>query len=245
MNTEFNSGAINATDCISEGWNLFSANAGMYIGFCLLFVCMSCILIVINWFLSGPILAGVYYVYLRQIRGEQVDFGMFFKGFQWFLPTMVVGLLILVPTIINQMFDIGIRIAQMVAAINQDEMSAGALMLITIGKISIGGVMLIGSIIMFIFFTFAIPLIIDRNLGLGDALKTSASAGWANVGGMILLLILEAVVLIVGVLACFVGLFAAIPVIWGANAVAYRMVFPDTQSGMNMAPPTPDQYAFQ
>ncbi len=245
MNTEFNSGAVSASDCISEGWNLFSANAGLYIGFCFLFICVSCILLVINWFLSGPIIAGVYYVLFRQMRGEPIDFGMFFKGFQWFLPTMLIGLLIMVPAIINQVFDMGIRIAQLLTIYNPNEMSGSALALVTFGKLAIGGVMLFGSIIMFIFFTFAIPLVVDKNLGLMDALKTSASAGWANIGGLILLLILEGLVVIVGALACLVGLFAAIPIVWAANAVAYRMVFPDTQNGMNMSPPSPDQYAFQ
>ena len=38
-----------------------------------------------------PAMAGMYYVMLRNMRGESVEFGMMFKGFEKFVPLMVIG----------------------------------------------------------------------------------------------------------------------------------------------------------
>ena len=64
-------------------------------------------------FIIGPILGGVYYVVLRDMRGEPVDFGMMFKGFDKFVPLMVIGLIQAIPEIIGQ----GLRVAGQFAQI--------------------------------------------------------------------------------------------------------------------------------
>ena len=243
-NVDYNRGAVNAIDALSKGWNLFAGNALLYIGMCVLFVLASCILIVINWFISGPILLGIYYVLLRQMRGQDVSFGMFFKGFEQFFPAMIIGFIMLIPAIINQIFDVSLRLAQFTAIYNPNEASGAVVAIVTLISLLFSGVFLIGSILVYIFLTFALPLLLERKMGVLETLKLSASAGWANAGGLILLLILQVCVVIVGALACLVGLFAAIPILWASNAVAYRQVFPDSAQA-NMAPPQPEQYQFQ
>ena len=64
--------------------------------------------------------------------------------------------------------------------------------------------------------------IVDRNLGAIDALKYSASITTNNKGNLFLLGLLMVLVLIAGVLAIFLGLIVALPVVWLSLAVAYR-----------------------
>jgi len=70
MNTpQYYSGAIDAPACISNGWNLVKPNYWMYFGITLLmWVMISCVPCV-NVVVMGPVLTGVYYVFLRDMRG--------------------------------------------------------------------------------------------------------------------------------------------------------------------------------
>ncbi len=93
-------------------------------------------------------------------------------------------------------------------------------------------------------FKFALPILTDNDgLGIGEIIKLSARAGWSNIGGIIVLVILQTLVILVGVLALCVGVLFVIPVIWASNAIAYRMVFPESpQGGIYNEPPRPDYY---
>ncbi|MDH3529376.1 MAG: hypothetical protein OEQ28_07405, partial [Acidobacteriota bacterium] len=168
-----------------------------------------------------------------------------FKGFNWFLPAMVVGLVFLLPNILGQVYRLALRIAELLAIYNPNELTAGAALMIMLLGLLVSFLTIVGSILAHVTLIFAFPLFSEMNLGLMETVKLSARAGWANAGGMILLVILEGLALLVGVLACLVGIFVAIPLIWAANTVAFRMVFPDTASQPNIAPPQPDQYSFQ
>ncbi|QQS31788.1 MAG: hypothetical protein IPM50_08840 [Acidobacteriota bacterium] len=229
------SGAIKAGDCIANGWNLVTQNLGIYLVTSLLailiMVCVPCV----NVLLVGPIMGGIYFMMLRSMRGEPVDFGMMFKGFEHFLPLMVVGFVVSIP-------DIGFQGVQFIVDINDLIRGGGfptadptffqgdasvyrdltQLWLLAGVAFAFGLFGFIWKILLF----FAVPLAMEYKLGPLDAMKLSVSAAMSNLGGLILLTILEVIVAIIGVLALCIGIFLAIPVIWAANAFAYRQVFP-------------------
>jgi uncharacterized membrane protein len=89
---------------------------------------------------------------------------------------------------------------------------------------------------------FAIPLIIENEISIGEAIKLSLSAVFANLGGIILLMILSTVVAFLGLLVLCVGIFVAIPVTWAANVFAYRQVFPLLDRTVHSTPPPPSAY---
>lgn len=110
------SGAIDASGCFSSAWDLVTRRFWMYVGAgFLVMLFISCVPIV-NFFLMGPVIGGFYLLVLRDMRGEPVDFGGMFKGFEKFVPLMVVGLIQSIPGIIFQIlqwtFDIGRMIAE-------------------------------------------------------------------------------------------------------------------------------------
>jgi hypothetical protein len=76
-------------------------------------------------------------------------------------------------------------------------------------------------------FMFVFPLIVDRQLSGWEALKLSSRAVWANIGGVILLILLSTALSFLGVLACYVGAILEMPLMMGLTAVAYRKVFPE------------------
>ena len=256
MNPEFNSGAINSGDCIGQGWNLVTRNLGLYIGVTfvgfLLITIVSCIPIV-NLFLIAPLMGGLIYIALRDINNEPIDFGMLFKGFERFVPLMVVGIIQGIPGLIFTIFRFTFDFASIFGRMgsrssgttdflqaqpNINGVLAGLSMVIIL--ISLG--FLLFTIVWTIIFFFSIPLVLDRNLGPMDAIKLSAQAAFSNIGGVIVLLILGALVNIVGVIALCFGLLVSIPVTLVANTVAYRMVFPRLDRNMWTTPPPPSAY---
>jgi uncharacterized membrane protein len=83
----------------------------------------------------------------------------------------------------------------------------------------------------------------EHDMGAVDAMKLSARAGMSNVGGIILLLILEALVLFLGALMICVGFFFVLPIIYAASVFAYRQVFPDLGGPTGFTtPPPPNAY---
>lgn len=247
VNAEFNSGAVRPVDCVTEGWNLFTQNLGLLLLIGLLTILLvGCLgIVVIGWFLYGPIMVGIFYVYLRQMRGEQVEFGMMFHGFKYFLPAMLVGLLMNAPSIAGWFYDRAFQIAQLLALYNPNELSAGLLTAIWAFSFIFKSIVILLSITAYILLLFSFPLFAERKMGLMDTMKLSAKAGKANAGGLFLLMLLNGLIIIVGILACFVGIIFAVPLVFAANAVAYRQVFPDSSAPQTMTPPQPEQYGFQ
>lgn len=244
---EFQRGAVRPMDCVSEGWALYTQNFGTFLVIGLLAILLAgCLgIIAIGWFIYGPIMVGVFYAYLRQIRGEQIDIGMMFSGFKQFVPAMIIGLIVLAPSIAARVYDWAFQIAEIAAIYNPTELTAGILAVVWFISFFFKSLVLILSILANILLMFSFPLLAEREMGLMDTMKLSASAGWANAGGLFLLMLLNGLILIVGILALCIGVIFAIPLVFATNAIAYRMVFPDASGNQNLAPPSPEQYSFQ
>ena len=245
---QFYKNSISAGDCVSNGWNLVTKNFGMYLGISIIALILAGCIPCVSLFLVGPILTGIYYVCLRDISGEPVEFGMMFRGFDVFVPAMVVGIIQSIP----EMFGQGLRFSVNIADIfsrsgNSDHFQSDGVGIALLGGLTaiivmVGLAIFLMAIILRISLFFAFPLIIEHKLGAVDAMKLSARAAWSNLGGLILLFILEFFVALIGILACIIGIFVAIPVIYAANAFAYRQVFPRIENNFQNVPPPPNAY---
>ncbi len=236
-NIQFNRSAINIGECVSKGWEIVKPNYLMFVAVALLLVILGCIPVV-SWFLVGPLFVGVYAALLKQYRGENADFGMIFSGFSKFFPAFVIGILFLLPSIILNTYRLGMNAVQLLAIFNPNELTAGAATIFWIFGILLNLFVFIGSILCWITFCFGLPLLAEHDLSIMDTIKLSARAGWANVGGLILLILVVGLMLIVGILALCIGIFFVLPIVYAAITVAYRQVFPGAYNpvGQN-APP--------
>jgi hypothetical protein len=250
---QYQKSAVDPGTCIGTAWELVTKKFWLYVG--VAFVAMLLIGCVpfVAWFIFGPIMAGFYYIGLRDLRGEPVDFGMLFKGFEKFVPLMVVGLIQQIPGIIltvvqytvdaSRFFGGGgtsdVNFYQSSGDIFPSEILAGITAMFAI----VIFVMIIVAIVWTLALSFAIPLVLEHDLSVGDALVTSVKAAFGNIGRMILLALLGGLVALLGLLVLCVGLFVAIPVIYLGNVIAYRQVFPYVgPSNINTGPPPPDYY---
>jgi uncharacterized membrane protein len=250
-NVKYLSGAIDAGGCISSAWDLVTRNFWMYVGLGLVTMLFIGCVPFVGFFLFGPVLGGFYYLVLRDMRDEPVDFGMLFKGFEKFLPLMIVGLIQSAPSIVVTILQYTIDIARIAGRgglpgadgnfyqSGTEAVFAGISMLVVAVVVVLSLIGIVWSVAL----SFAIPLVMEQDLAVADALTTSAKAALSNVGGLIVLIIFEVLVALLGVVALCVGLFVAIPVVYAANVFAYRQVFPYfNRPNVNTTPPPPSEY---
>lgn len=249
-NIQYRSSAIEASDCVGGAWELVKRNFGLYLGAGLVVIIFISCIPIANFFLLGPMMGGYAYLVLRDLRDEPVDFGMVFKGFEKFVPLMVLGLIQAIPAIIFQIVQYTVDVASLLGT----PAGGGTDFYQARGPSPLETGLMTGMILLFVVYflfqmfwnaalTFAIPLVVEHDVSIGEAITTSFGAVFGNIGGLILLLILNILVSILGFLALCFGIFVAIPVIYAANVIAYRQVFPYTGGPTGYTgPPPPDAY---
>ena len=235
--------------CISRGWELVKNNMSVLLVGTLVYLLIQgamgglqqipivgMLVAAANFVISGPLMAGVLYLFLRSIRGEPAEIGNIFDGFrrgfgQLFLGTLVQGLLIglcLVPFIVMFIIKI-IPLAGHLQHLQQgtppDQATINALKSILFTTLPVGFICAIPATYLGVCWKFTLPLIIDRQLDFWTAMKTSfkmVNKHWWQIFGLIMLV---GLVNIAGVLACCIGLVFTIPIGFAAMMYAYETIF--------------------
>jgi len=74
---------------IGEGWELVKADMGTYVLISLIFFLLNGVP-----FIQGALIAGFHIYTMKKIMGRPAEFGDLFKGFNFFIPTLVAAILI-------------------------------------------------------------------------------------------------------------------------------------------------------
>jgi hypothetical protein len=223
---------VDATGYIRRSYELYKPNFGP------LFIATLVVLAIIGasgsipggFLLTGIMHAGLYWFFLKWIRGSKAELGDVFAGFQrqpgqLILAGLVMGI---VPFIV--IFIVGLPfwipfIAGIIGAASTGN-DPGNLVanLSWLGCLGMG----IGCLVAFslyVLWMFAYPLIIDKGLKFWPAMELSRKVVMKSFFGYLWLNILCALVAMVGLLACIVGVIFVAPICAGAIAYAYEDVF--------------------
>lgn len=228
--TEFNRGAIRPMECLKGGWELVKGDYWLFLGITVVGILVGGA--VPFGILMGPMMCGIYMCFLRRMRGEPIEFGLLFKGFDYFKESVIATLIQIVPIMVLLVplyivFFVGMTTLAPGGRRGRgsvNDPSAMLTFLIVMGVVFFVFMVIIMAIS--VLFVFSYPLIVDRKLSGVDAVKTSARAIFANLGGALGLLFLNLLLGILGLLLCYIGAFFWMPVGLAAWAVAYRQVFP-------------------
>jgi uncharacterized membrane protein len=82
---------VHAGRWVSEGWALVTADLGNYVLLALVFTILSSAVPVI---LQGPMIAGFHIFTMKKLMGRNAEFADLFKGFNYFVPTLVASIVI-------------------------------------------------------------------------------------------------------------------------------------------------------
>lgn len=237
---EFQTGVIRPVECMKEGWELIKDDYWLIFGVTIVGLLIGGL---IPFGLGiGAMFCGIYYVILRKMDGKPIEFGDLFKGFNFFVPGLVATLVVIIPTIISLFLIYGSMVAFILTAANsrgsaQEEIVYGMVATLFVEAVIVSLVLsCLHALIM-----FAYPLIAERNLGGFEAFKLSARAVWANLSGVIGIILIEFLMGFVGYLAFVVGIYFVVPIMFAGVAVAYRRVFPVNRN-YAQDPPPPNYY---
>ena len=239
-NIQFNVGVIKPVECIKEGWALIKDDYWLFFGISIVGILIGGMVPIV---LLGPMMAGIFLCLFQRRQGQQVEFGLLFKGFDYFVPGLIVTVLKMIPVFVllipYWIFLFGVM-ATMPRGQHPSPEDAQRFVLSMFGfEIIFFVVVMVVSILIEIFFMFAYPLVADRKLSGMDAVKLSFRAGKANFGGVLGLLVLNAVLSLLGVLCCIIGVYFYLPVAFASQAIAFRRVFPEIHQGFAAPPPPP------
>ena len=172
----------------------------------------------------GAVMAGMFYCFLKVIDGRELKFEDLFEGFkQWFVPGLIVPLVIVVP--ILMVYGV-IYVPIIMAAAMGARMTQEAVMSTIVSALAVDAVLIVIMVCLHTLLMFAFPLIADRGLGGFAAMMTSARAVFRNMSGVVGLLLVNFVLILAGELAFCVGIYFVMPILIAGNAVAYRKIFP-------------------
>lgn len=171
---------------------------------------------------TGPLNGGLYWLFLRKLRGEAAEIRDVFTGFRrrfvdLILVTIVTGVLGMACVLPGALLTgIGFGLMHAHRGVGAGLLIAGVLLLLVGLPI---------SIYLGVGWIFSLPLVIDKQLGFWDAMKLSrrgVSGHWWAVFG---LMIVCGLLCVAGILLCCVGLLVAIPLTIATLLFAYEDVF--------------------
>ncbi len=236
---EFKTGVIRPVECFQEGWEIIKDQYWLFFALTLVGLLIGSFTFYI---LLGAMYCGIYYAMLRKMDGQTAVFEDLFKGFNYFAPGLIATIIFVVPAIILMLISYASIFAMLFAAVNSRGQISPSAIFSLYGVIFGEGIVIAGILgSLHALITFAFPLIVERNMNGWDAVKLSAKAVWANLSGVVGLIIGEFVIGFVGYLVCGVGLYFVLPLLFAGVLVAYRKVFP-TQNQPNLNPPPPDAF---
>ena len=218
--TEFRTGVLRPVEIYKEAWAIIRDQYWMIFAVTIVGLLIGSTIPVI---LVGPMVCGIYLVLFDRIAGRPIDFARLFKGFDYFIPGLIVALIITVPVIV---LIVAMYVPMIFMAMAGPRMSEGELFAAIAGILAVELVVALVMVCLHTLLLFSFPLIVDRKLSAVDSIKVSARAVWGNLGGVAGLFGVSILVTMAGYLALCIGVYLAVPLIFAANAVAYRKIFP-------------------
>lgn len=240
--TAFRRGVVQPVFCLKSGWSLVRDQYWLFVG-------MSAVAIILGslvpfGILFGPMMCGIYIALFQRRRNLTVEFGVLFKGFDFFGESIVATLIHYVPIVIIIIpFYIVLYGGLFLIMPRQGgEPDPSTLFGFFAVLIVFGLIMMVLIVLLSVVFTFSYPLIIDRKMSGLDAVKLSAKAALANFWPLLGLLLLNGLIGFAGVLLCYVGIFLVLPVTFAAIAAAYEQVFGLGEVQGPILPPPPPSF---
>ena len=252
--------------CISRGWELYKGHFGVIFGSFIIMILVQAVcggmlglvrlpfnnallhapaVVQVGYnyvssvalsLVTGPLMGGVFLVYLKTIRGQAAGVGEMFEGFQRAYLQLFLGYLMMAlifgGCLLPFQFVWYVKAAPLLEQMQHmqgDPAAAQNLLPQLISATTSSLPVLCICLVPFTFFTvcfqFTLPLIIDRQMDFGTALKASFKMvlrHWWHVFG---LTVLAGLLGLLGALGCCIGALFTMPIGMLALMYAYETIF--------------------
>jgi uncharacterized membrane protein len=243
---------VDISQFLNRGWQIFSANAGGFIGFLCLMTVILCglnFIPVVGLIVAGILVpmfqAGFFFVAFKISQGSPVQFGDFFKGFKntYFLNLFLVNLVqnifggflglvsvvsfgLLLYNFLRRMFYLYLDSSFDLGEVSElPELPELPIPPILIPILLVLGLLSLFAIIYLgVSYTFTIPLVVDKKIGFWAALETSRQLITKKWWAFFAFSLVIFSINLVGFLVGFVGSILTIPFTINAIAAAYESI---------------------
>jgi hypothetical protein len=214
--------------CVARGWALVRGNPLLLItaaGVAWSVLIGVSLLPTIGWIVgmvvNSPMLGGLYFVYIRSIRGQRAALEDVLAGFrQAFVPLLVAGLLCGGLTTLALLPPAGLLSATVTPA-GRLPPGAGA------AALTIAGLLLLSApaVYLAVSYLFVVPLVIDKRMEVWTAMEVSRRVIGRQWWTVFALAIVSTLMVLVGLLAFGIGVVVAVPVATAGMMYAYEDLF--------------------
>lgn len=178
--------------------------------------------------LMGPMFVGLYLCFKEREEGRRVEFGKLFQGFDEFVNSLIVTLILIVVSLVVIIPVYIIAGAGMFAILGAGQGNGPP----QVSPIAIFGfifvmfiVVSIASMAIYVPFMFAYQLVADQKVGGGQAFSMSLKASLKNLIGVLIFILFTTIVSMVAAMLCYLPAFLVMPISFGALWILYRDVF--------------------
>lgn len=199
-------GVVRPVECIRAGWDLVKDNYWLFLGITVVGNLIGAA--VPFGILAGPMMCGIYYCLFRRMRGRPIKFEMLFKGFDYFVQSLIATLIMMVPILAVMIPGYAAVIGVLFATMPMNPPPGGGpppkpdMTAFLVAYFAFLGLLVVVAAIVSVLCYFVYPLVVDRKMSGVAAIKTSVRASLANLGGLIGLVVLNFLLTLVGALAC-------------------------------------------
>ena len=232
---------LDIVDCLTSAWRLFQQQFSTLFGPTMMYLLilfglsifgalpyLGVLFSLCSFVIGGPLLAGLYVVYVRVIRGETPPLGSLFDGFRrmfghLFLGQWVQVILVSLPLLAGSIvlfFSVGLTVIMGLAK-GSASWPAFAVLAPGLGLILLG---LPVTVFLTVNWMFSLPLILDQRVGFWTAMKRSWRQVRRHWWSCLALSVVIAILNFFGMLCCLVGLLVTVPISILATMYAYETV---------------------
>ena len=232
---------LDVVACLTSAWSLFQQQFSTLFGPTMMYLLIllglsifgalpyiGVLFSLCSFVIGAPLMAGLYVVYLRVIRGETPPLGSLFDGFRrmfghLFLGQWVAGILASLPLLagfIVLFFSLGLTVIMGLAK-GSASWPAFAVLAPGLGLILLG---LPVTVFLTVNWMFSLPLILDQRVGFWTAMKRSWRQVRRHWWSCLALLVVMSILNFAGVLCCLVGLVVTMPISMLVLMCAYETV---------------------
>ncbi len=216
-------GGTGPIELLTRGFSRVREQYWLWVGVC--FVAFLLAALVPFYILLGPAVIGVASMFRRQDRGLPLEFGQMFRGFDYFTQSLPAALLLMASTLLLAAVVYVPAMIVLFATMSANDGEPAAIAVV--GIILAALFMMVASFVIQSGFTLSFPLVFDRDLAGMKAVREGWKAFLANKGTVLLYGLVAGVAVMIGALACYVGVIFVLPIVAGGHWELYRSLYPE------------------
>lgn len=178
--------------------------------------------------LMGPMVVGIFLCFAQRERGEKVELQMLFRGFDYFIESLIAFMCILAISLLLMLPLVAVFLGVMlwpILSADPNSPSGPPSIVFSLSMVLAYIMILVVNILVTLPFIFTFPLIADRKMKAFEAIKLSVRGVVCNLYGLLWGMLVISIISAIATIACYLPAILLSPITVGALFVLYRDIY--------------------